>query len=287
MSDKPPIILGPDGRPQHQHLEAMVYPNGAMRPLGNHPTPPGHALSRMKGPDDVIPESEWVEWQMPSDCPIKIKDQNGYGACNGFAAATSFEYAMWLATGNYVPMSGWFVYAKLCNGWDVGSSIADALTLLRDEGVSREDLVQYGIINPRRLSAEANADAKRNRIEIGSKPTTWAEVMTCAQRRQIMNISVSVGGGFDNLDEDGVPQGMAWTGAGNHAITTGLGVVRGKGGRWLIDCQNSWSEKWGRKGKFRLSEAMWTRQRGSDCYSITAVEADPQAYQPPPARKLA
>lgn len=256
----------------------IVLPDGRTVGTGNRPYT-GPPVARAPVPA-AVPESEWQEFEL--ECAdIKIKDQNGYGACNGFAAATSLEWARWIAGMPHVDLSPWYVYAILCNGIDRGSSIAEALQLLSDRGTCPDKDVPYGVINPRRLSAEAQADARRFKIEIGARLSGFAELMTAAQLRRPFNFSVDAGGNFVRVDSEGVAGGRA--GTGNHAVTGGLGAKRLRNGKWAIKAQNSWGPDVQAGGYFWFTADHIEGQRWFDAYLISAAEYDPEQAELPPA----
>jgi hypothetical protein len=254
----------------HRHLP--INPQNK-RPLGNHPAPQGFRAPVREARPKLIPESQWIEFELDPG-PIKVKDQDGRGACNGFAAATSLEWKRHLQGLPYVALSGWYVYAILCNGIDRGSSIDEALSLLVERGCGPESEVNYGIINPGKLTAKAHAEAKRFTLEIGARRKTFAELMTATQLRRPFNFSISAGqSGFNRLDADGCPSTSG--GTGDHAVTGGLGAKKCKDGQWAIKWQNSWSTQWGQDGFAWFKERHIRGQGWFDSYDIVAVGADP------------
>ena len=257
-------------------LEAWPTPDGEWRYLGSRPST-HRLLASASLPD--IPVSEWRDYDLTvsENYPIKIKDQNGRGACNGHAAASSLEIARWVAGQHYEPLSAWYIYAKLCNGWDSGSSIADALRLLSLEGTCEESLVLYGVINPTMLSAAAKANAANHKIEIGHALPDWKSLCIAAQLRQPFNFSLSVNGNFNTLDSFGRPQNHA--GGHNHAVCGGMGMKRTATGEWMIKMQNSWGTKWGQNGYCWIGEKN-VQGWGWDAYSVVATTIDP-TDQPP------
>lgn len=257
-------------------LEAWPTPDGEWRYLGNRPST--HRLMTAGALPD-IPVSEWREYDLTTDAayPIKIKDQNGRGACNGHAAASSLEIARWISGQHYEALSAWYIYAKLCNGWDAGSSIADALALLSREGTCEEPLVLYGLINPTMISAAAKANAANHKIEIGFALPDWKSLCIAAQLRQPFNFSLSVNGNFNTLDSFGRPQNHA--GAHNHAVCGGMGMKRTATGEWLIKMQNSWGTRWGQNGYCWIGEKN-VQGWGWDAYSVVATTVDPTDKPP-------
>jgi C1A family cysteine protease len=267
-------------------LPTIVDPfTGETRVLGSLPSDPRLVAAMAPYRGEVLPESELREFD---DFPehIKIKDQDGFGACNGHAAATAAEMARYVQGMDHVPLSAWYVYAILCNGRDVGSNILDAYKLTSDKGIAPESSVKYGIINPRKLTEDAHEAAPRFRVEMGETYQSWRQIVSAVMLREAMNLSVCVGRNYNNLDEDGV-MGVD-RGPGNHAIAVGLGLKKTKRWGWVIKNPGSWSTQWGVDGFGWVSEAMIEAGSFFECYSVKAVVDDPSDPENPPlARMLA
>jgi len=256
-------------------LNKWLTPDGETRYLGNHESTLMFAVNKL--PD--IPESDWKEYDLREDpkYPIKIKDQNGKGACNGHAAATSLEIARYIAGATYVPLSPWLIYADLCNGWDVGSNIAEALVYLESKGTCTESLVPYGLISPSKVPAAARSDAGRFKIEIGYRLNSFRDLCIAAQLRMPFNFSVPVNSNFNSLDQYDRPKNRA--GSHNHAVTGGVYMKRLPTGEWVVGVPNSWGTAWGRQGYCSIGERN-VQGSGWDAYAVLATVADPLSPSP-------
>jgi len=242
------------------------------RVLGSLPSDPRLVASLPIYTGDVLPESELKEF---NDFPdeLTIKDQNGRGACNGHAAAAVMEQAIYVQQNiPSPPLSGWYPYAILCNGVDRGSNILEAYALLQERGNAPEEFVEYGTINPKKLTNEAHEQAKKYRLEFGETCQSWRQVVSGVMLRKNMNLSICVGRNFNNLDSEGVA-GVD-RGQGNHAVAVGLGLKFSKKWGWLVLMRNSWSPKWGNKGFCWLSEKHIEAGSYFECFSIKATNRE-------------
>lgn len=228
----------------------IIEANGYFRHLNLVQSDP-EFLCQLSSPKFVIPTSEIVDFDSwPTD--IKIKDQNGKGACNGHAAALSLEYARVMNGQPHVPLSAWYIYSILCNGVDQGSSISDAFKLVQ-EGCAPEADVEYGLINPRKLDAKAKTNAVNYKMTVGAVLKTWPEIVSSVAQGKALNISICVGRTFNNIDDEGVP-GVG-RGPGNHAVGVMGGIKTSKKWGRLVKMPNSWGTGWGQKGFCWLSQA--------------------------------
>jgi len=261
-------------------LPTIIDPfTGEARVLGTLPSDPRLVAALPIYTGEVLPESELKEF---NDFPkhLEIKDQNGRGACNGFACAASLEGARFAAGMDHVPLSGWYPYSILCNGVDRGSNILEGYKLCGERGVAPESTVDYGIINPRKLTTAAHDAAKRFRLEFGASYQSWRQVVSAVMLRECLNLSVCVGRRFNNLDSEGAA-GVD-RGQGNHAVAVQLGLKKSNKYGWMVLMRNSWSTKWGQDGFCWLAEAHIEAGSYFECMSAKAVVDDPSDPENPP-----
>lgn len=227
----------------------------------------------------LVPEKEWQEFDLWPDA-MRIKNQTMTNACCGHAAALSIQGVRFLYGQPYVPLSAWYPYSILCQGNDQGASIAQALDVVRKYGVAPEADVPYGTIDPRRLTEQAHKNAARFRVDIGYRVTTWEEVMSAAQRRQLINLSVCADGWSQwRPDAEGV---VPLSGRpADHAITVGFGAKRSSRYGWVVKLFNSWGDAWGIRGTGWISrhhiEILY-----NEGYVVGQVIDDPQDPTAPP-----
>lgn len=262
----------------NEDFALWVLPDGTSVGLGNNLSPPG-GITTVRGNLPDIPPSEWREFDLRHDpgFQVKIKDQGRYGACNGHAAASSFEIARYVAGLKHTDLSAWMIYADLCNGFDVGSNISEALKHIEKQGTCEDTLVPHGTIQPRQISEQARQNAKNYRVEVGYRINSFRDMCIAAQLRMPFNYSVPVNSNFNTLDKNGVPQNRS--GWHNHAVTGGLYMKRLSDGSWVVGSQNSWTDKWGDRGYFAASERT-VAGSGFDAYCVLAVVTDPASLPP-------
>ncbi len=263
-------------------LPEILDHEGNPRPLGCLPQTSTRRMMAVPSYRDVatlIPEKEWEpfdEWPVH----IKRKDQNGKGACNGFAAALGVMLSRYVSGMDDLELSGWYIYSILCRGIDQGSLILDALELLESKGVAPEADVKYGLINPAQLSAQAHKNAARFKVELGSKITTYEELGTAIVRREPINLAICVADGFNNLDKDGVPP--LGRGYCNHAVFVGMGLSRRSNGEVLGNMTNSWNSTWGIDGRCNLPLKKVVQASYFEAYTLRAVFDDTADTSRPP-----
>lgn len=267
-------------------LPSVLDPfTGETRYLGSLPTDPRLVASLPPYRGEVLSESELREFNdFPAE--IKVKDQDGIGACNGFACAEVIEQSRYVQGADHVPMSGWYVYGRLVHGRDTGSNILEGYKLISDEGCCPEDMVPYKQFNDRNFTAAAKAAAPRFRLEFGSTYQSWRQIVSAVMLRENMNLSVCVGNRFNDIDREGVP-GVD-RGPGNHAVTVGLGLKKSAKWGWLVLMRNHWTEAFGQNGFCWLAEAHIEAGTYFECMSGKAVVDDPEDKENlPPVRALA
>jgi hypothetical protein len=253
-----------------------------LRRLGTVPAPRDFRLKCAAPRARLVPPEQWEVFEI-ENAPIQVKDQGPWGACNGFAASTVAEWGRWISGQPHQSLSPWFIYAILCGGVDQGSSISQALSLMKTYGTPLEDAVPYGTINPNQLTKADYKQALRFRIEVGSPIRSFDEMMSATQLREPMNFSVCVGKGFDNFNIEGCC-GVCF-GPGNHAVVAGLGAKHSTGGNWLIKCQNSWGVEFGQGGYFWISRRHIESQSHFDAYTVRSLIEDPADKSSPVAVK--
>ncbi len=98
-------------------------------------------------------------------------------------------------------------------------------------------------------------------------------IMSSVQRIRPINLAIPVGGGFGNLDSEGVaPLSWGWC---NHAVCVAFGAKKLRNGKWAVKMPNSWGTQWGLKGFCWLPLDNLANQRAFEAYEVTAPNSDP------------
>lgn len=259
------------------HVEEIWTPDGHKRILNLQPSDSRKLARYAAAPIPTIPFAQIQPFDAwPAS--VAIKDQNGYGACNGHATATAVEFARAMAGMPAVPLSAWYVYGMLVHGRDRGSNITDALELIQANGVGPESDVKYGDFSGN-YAATTQADAKRFVAEIGGSLTAWEEIVSFIALRGAVNLSVRATSGWSGqLDANGCPP--VGRGPGNHAVMCGGGIKKLPNGELAIRMANSWGVKWGQNGFCWLTRAHIESGSWFECLYVRAVARDPQDTVP-------
>jgi hypothetical protein len=260
--------------------------SGKILALGHHANLVGKRVP-VRGSIRLIPRDQWAEYEVPMGtapglCPVRVKNQNGYGACNAHSACSGLEASRWRSGLKHFPFDPWWSYAILCGGWDRGSYIEDAIKLLLERGVPPEGTMPYGTYNPNRIPSSSYDISGRYKAEIGVTTTDFDEVCSACQQGMFGNISMRAGSGFTNLDADGVCGIHA--GIGNHAVCYGWGMkkcTRGPHrGKWASKILNSHGTDYGLGGFFWMVEDHFEYQQYISGYSISAPVDGPDDPSP-------
>lgn len=206
-----------------------------------------------------------------------ILNQRSKGSCVGWSSVGAMMRCRALAGGEFVRLSGSFVYSFINGGRDRGASIGDSLDALREYGACLESECPWDSIYPRDIPAAAYETAKRFRLDEAYRIETYDEALSGIALGFTLVFAVHVGGSFSSLDSEDVV-GLD-RGSGNHAVAAD-GLYQSHSRGWMLDCFNSWDLTWGNRGRFRITERHWDSVV-QDAYLMRSVAIDPQGPQPP------
>lgn len=209
-----------------------------------------------------------------------IKDQNGRGACAGYAAASALERAFWRRTGKRTIFSGDGIYAAVNGGRDRGSLLEDNMEWLRDHGIPLEkDVPRHEYIKSR-IPASAYETAKRFRGFECYAIRTEMELASAVAAD--LDVVVAVHAGNGGRSPDGL---IDWSnGVGNHSVV--IDDIRYRNNILEFETPNSWGLNWGQRGRGWLQ---WRRHLSNPVqhhmfYAIRSTLDDPHGNNPPPVK---
>lgn len=264
-----------------EQVEYYIDPHGEKRYLTALPTPDDHKMKAL--PDWVGAGFEVLDLKQIQPFSriwdvVPILDQNGKGACLPHAWTTGFMIARAISGAPYVKLSPWYLYSLINNGRDAGSYAGAAVEALLEKGICRDELVPYATVRRTYDTHAADSDAVNYKLREAVQITTFEQAVTAAFWGWAILFDVEAGGGFDTNNE-GV---CAFLGRrNNHEVMAGEEFKLLKSGEPVIGGRNSWSEKWGVKGR-----CYWTRRHieaSQTTYALRYTVVDPHDKMPPPA----
>lgn len=218
--------------------------------------------------------------------PETVKDQDGRGACQGYASAKCIEECRELMGQEPVKLSGDFAYSLVNGGRDQGSQLVNGFKAASEVGYCPEDtpgLVRWEYRKARMPQAAFEA-AKRFRGIEGYICETEQEFATAMALGFIGVVAVHVAGAYSQLDRYGVSRGG--NGVGNHAVCCDDIVWDAQLGKFKYDSPNSWKRTWGDNGRCYYTFDQHFRQtiRIHKFYVFPTVTQDSEGKNPPPLR---
>lgn len=206
-----------------------------------------------------------------------IKDQDGVGACAGYAAASALERARHKRGQKFVELSGDAIYAAVNRGVDQGSGLENNMVWLRDNGIPPASLVPKHEYRKSRIPAQA--------YEVGKR---FRGFETYALRSELEMASALVAGfsvvlachaGNGGRSPDGL---IDWSnGVGNHSVV--CDDIRFRNDILEYGIANSWGLKWAERGRgwLRWKNHLSNPVTNHMFYAIRSTLDDPGGDNPP------
>ena len=212
-----------------------------------------------------------------------IKDQNGFGACQGFASAGAVTRARIRRGLTRVDLSGAYAYSLVNGGRDSGSQLESGMRACAERGYASEALVgNRSIYRGQYDTAKADADAARYKAFEVYAVRTEIELFSALALGFDCVVAVHANDGFMRLDSRGVAGGGQ--GRGNHSVSSdGLTFDR----ELIADGYNSWAVRYGDAGRMGLT---WNQHFANTTpyhvfYAIRSATDDPSGENPPPVKE--
>ncbi|MEN1682176.1 MAG: hypothetical protein AAGJ46_21575 [Planctomycetota bacterium] len=144
-----------------------------------------------------------------------LTNQNGYGSCAGYAAASALTKARVMGGQERVDLSGDYAYSLVNRGRDNGSGLANNMRAMVRNGYASKETVPLGGIYPRKYNkAKADAEARRFRAhEPYALPDEQSFANALATRKPAVH-AIHVGRNWRRLDGDVL---IGNKGVGNHS----------------------------------------------------------------------
>lgn len=226
--------------------------------------------------NQAITDTQWVKAaEVFGDA--WMKDQNGIGACAGYAAASALERARARRGLDYVELSGDGIYAAVNRGVDRGSGLENNMVWLRDNGIPPAAEVPRHEFRKSRIAASAYESGKRFRGFECFALRSEIE-MACALVAGF-SVVIACHAGNGGRSPDGL---IDWTnGVGNHSVV--CDDIRLRNRVWEFQIANSWGLRWGERGRGWLR---WARHLSNPIryhmfYAIRSTLDDPKGDNPP------
>lgn len=215
--------------------------------------------------------------------PDWIKDQDGIGACQGYASASCIERVRHEAGYDHVELSGDFAYALVNGGQDRGSALSAGLRAAEQQGYAPVDVpgMRRWEYRKARFPQAAFREAKRFRGFEGYRVNTELELASALVQNFFAVVAVHAGRGYGDLDANGISRGG--NGRGNHAVCIDDVYYDTSAGVLKFDQPNSWATRWGDGGRVFLA---WEKQlrvtnRYHAFYVFPSTVIDPEGNNPP------
>lgn len=257
---------------------AVITPDGQTRILTLLPSSEEQVARYRQPPLASLDPAQIIDFESwPAE--IKIKDQDGVGACVHFAGSYGIEYtrATHYGPSDYQALDPYFSYGLMVHGRDRGSSIAESLGVLEKYGMPPEGMIRDQDYSGNYSQAVYKA-ADGYRIALGRVLETWGEILTEVALRRAVVIAVDVTNAYMRVDAEGVP-GPA-RGAANHGIVCAGGIKTSKKWGKLVHHAGSWGTSWGVNGFGWIAEAH-TECRWFEAYTTTLVSVPLHDLVPP------
>lgn len=265
MSDSK-VFCTPEGLP-------AIEEAGELRVLGCLPPKPFCYLPPYAEKYAILPESKWRETDLLDTYQVNVKDQGSTSSCVGHGTATGMELAWQVSGQQRREFSPWHAYALVRRGnGDNGAMVSDAMEAMTAHGIATADMVPPGTIYLHQIKDAAKAAARRFRALTVAKINGWEDMMSALSLNVPVVFGIMVGANFGKLDDEGICP-LPDRQLGGHCMVA-TGALRSRKYGLVPKFVNSWSLRWGLKGKACIRrehlEPLW------DAYALLSTNDDPE-----------
>lgn len=182
-----------------------------------------------------------------------IGNQGSLGACNGFSTAYGVARARVRRGLPRVMLSGFGLYSAINGGRDNGSSLERGFKWIQENGVPPITADEKATYLWSQVPAEAKAKMGEYKAIECFGISTELELACALARGYDCIVAVHANNRWSQLDSDGVCGES--NGLGNHSVLCDDVTLSSSGG-FLFDMANSWSTRFGHRGRGFLA---WRR----------------------------
>jgi hypothetical protein len=195
-----------------------------------------------------------------------VSDQNGVGQCNASCTATMVEYLRSRQGVPYVQLSAADLYHRINGGRDQGSLLEDAMREVMKRGVGTVATSGYLWKQGSWKGPASDAERARYRVLEAMVCPTFDHCMSAVFQGFALNTGIMWYANYTPGADGWLPPPGGR--AGGHSIF-GFKPAK-KGNLYGIVHQNSWSEQWGKSGRFVIPETAYTGPVGG-WFAVRAV----------------
>lgn len=193
----------------------------------------------------LIPRNQWQPCDH-SHLVQKILDQDAQGACTAFASVQALMCLRAEAGLPFVELSAGNLYGRINGGRDEGSTLADAIQTLEQQGVCKASTIGHLQWRKNTWPPGWQEEARRFRVLEAWDCPSFDHLASALQLGFFVNLGILVGGNFEPDSDGWIPDRRG--GGSGHAMC-GVGLAQHpRTGRWGIKVANSWGEDWGLRG---------------------------------------
>lgn len=224
----------------------------------------------------LIPRAEWKPVDLSNFLP-PVKNQDGIGACNAYAAVAAYQACRAQAGLPHIEFNEDWLYGRINGGRDQGSYLEDALEFMTSKGV-KPRLPTDRRWDWRSNPPDALTQAQEYQIVEAYECPNFDALASAVQQGFFLDVGIQWYDNYDRVDAEGWLPTNRLGRPGGHAIV-GYGLAKREvDGRvqWGIMCQNSWGAGWGKAGRMILPESSFSNRVGGfwAVRSVTQTKVD-------------
>lgn len=246
------------------NLQPKLFGSGNWPVYGDFPETP------------MIPRSKWKPVSYNHFFP-PVKDQDGIGACNAFAAVNTLQACRNVVGLPDVNISCGYLYGSINGQRDQGSMLEDALQWLVEHGSPPSSVVGDLEWKKSQWPPSVADEAKPYKIFKAFWCPTFEHLASATQCGFFTDVGIMWADG-DNIDSDGWIPNSPRGNVGGHAIARGS--LEYRDGKWGLGGPNSWSTRWGKDGYMVIPEPRFSNAVGGHWACLVSKDDDGKDVPP-------